>query len=158
MRLRVRKSRAKDKPEEEEPELDTEQVLSAFEVAIADQERVLYGVALFFEGVSLLQAGQEAVIETYQKQCRNVIQAGQEAIQVATSLLEQARENEDKAALIGEFKFYPCQGYPEPEELTRRARLLVDTYDEIFPDRPRDQEFEQSETLQLTEAAAMLFE
>lgn len=148
------KTRENDAQARELSDTDKE-TLGAFEAEIRVQEDILYGVALFFEGLSLLHAGQNAIIETYRKHFRNVIQSGNEITQAAASLLDAARENPEKLAEVQAFAFSPCEGYLNPEELESRARTLVTTYEELFPGRPREQQFEESEVLKLIETAAV---
>ena len=139
---------------------DTEQVdvgalSESFSAQIKQQDEMLYGVALFFECISLLNSGQDAVIETYRKQFRNIIQSGKTAIEEATALLEQVAADTSKAELISQFAFHACSGHPDPQGLTRRALILAKEYSRLFPDRPRDKAFEKSELMQLIEAAAV---
>lgn len=129
-------------------------LVAEFEEEIARQEDLLYGVALFFEGLQFLYAGQAAIITTYRKQLRNIIQMDRMAIEQARSLLEQARRDPSRIALLTEFRFMPCHGHPRPEELSRRARLLVDSYNRCFPDRPRSEPLCGEEIVKLLDHAA----
>ncbi|MCE9614398.1 MAG: hypothetical protein K8T26_08985 [Lentisphaerae bacterium] len=129
--------------------------LAKFEKEIARQEELLYGIALFFEGISLLFAGQDAVLETYRKQFRNIIQTGSAATERARTLLDEARLDARKIAMVEQFVFRPGDGHPEPERLAARAQLLVETYTELFPKRPRDQALTPEETLRLVETASV---
>lgn len=128
--------------------------LNAFEKAIAEQEDLIYGIALFFEGISLLFSGQNAVLETYRKQFRNVIQAGSTEVEHARELLREARETGKNAAMLQQFAFHPGQGHPDPETLVARARVMVQTYEEQFPGRPRDEALTPDDTMKLISAAA----
>lgn len=136
------------------PEQDAEAQLREFEAKIARHEDILYGVALFFEGLNRLYAGHEAVLDTYRKQCRNVIQIARDTSQRAIGLLQRARQNPEKADLFRDFTFVPCLGYPNPEALAKRADLLVRTYEELFPGRPRGQPFDDQEIMRLMEEAS----
>jgi hypothetical protein len=125
-----------------------------FEQEIRHQEDILYGVALFFECVSLIHAGQDAVIETYRKQFRNVIQTGKTRVQEATALLNEAKRDPAKVPQLAGFSFTPCQGYVHPDQLARRALALLASYDRLFPNRSRSKEFTEDEILSLIEASA----
>ncbi|MFO7870277.1 MAG: hypothetical protein R6V03_02460 [Kiritimatiellia bacterium] len=138
-------------------EPDPREQIDEFERRIKLQEELMYGVALFFEGISKLQAGQDAVLETHRKQCRNIIQAGKVISQRARLLLRQVKQDRQKTHLLDEFEFSPFRGHPNPEEMEKRARILVDTYNRIFPDRPRSKEFTPEETFQLMEEASAVF-
>jgi hypothetical protein len=123
----------------------------AFEARIIEHEEMIYGIALLFEGVSLLLAGQDAVIETYRNQYWNIIQAGNASAKRARELADQAKLDPPKIQLIERFAF---EVLPEQEQLEQRARILVETYDTLFPGRPRDRSLTQEETLKLMEAAS----
>ena len=129
--------------------------LARFEAEITHQEDLLYGIALLFEGISLLFTGQTDVVETYRKQFRNIIQTGRATTERARTLLDEARTDAHKLTVIEQFTFRPGEGHPEPEALVARAQVLVETYQRIFPERPREQSLSEDETLRLVEAASV---
>ena len=133
---------------------DAAAIVEQFEQAIAVQDDLLYGIALFFEGLSVLHSGLEAVSQTERKQFRNIIQKGNESLERARALLKQARTDPEKTPLLLEFKFSGCQGHPQPEKLRERAKILVATYGQLFPDRPRSQPFTEEEVIRLIDAAS----
>ena len=139
------------------PDKEAQELIHTFEKQVKFQEDILYGVALFFEGVSTLHEDQKEVVETYRTQFSNIIQLSSNMIAQATTLLEQAKKSPGKAALLKEFEFIPCQGHPDPDEMVTRARILVRTYGELFPTRPREQSFTEAEILHLMEAASEKF-
>ena len=128
-------------------------LLDAFEKEVARQEDILYGVALFFEGVSLLFAGQEAIVETHRRQFRNIIRAGKQVCQWARTLLESARKDSAKTGLLREFEFLPYQDHPDPDALIERAQILVETYEDLYPGRNRHKRLTEEQILQLMEKA-----
>ena len=130
----------------------TERLFQAFQKDIDRHQDVMYGVALFFECISLLYAEQEAVIETYRKQFRNIIQSGHETIERATCLLEEVRADDQRVELLKQFRFAPCQGYPDPEQMVKRATTLTEIYRRLFPDRPREDPFTDEEKFQIIDA------
>ena len=125
----------------------------AFEEEIRAQDDLMYGAALFFEASSLLHEN-DPIVETYRKQFRNIIQTGRETSQRATALLEQAKKDPRRVSVLKQFDFAPFQGHPNPAEMLKRARIFIDTYNRVFPNRPRDQEFTREETFRLMEEAA----
>lgn len=128
--------------------------LKTFESLIAEQEELLYGFALYFEGLSLLHAGQDAVLETHRKQFRNLIQAGSAEIQRARDLLEEARANPMKQSMVEQFAFHLGDGHPDPAGLRDKAKALVAAYGSLFPGRPREQALDSAETMKLLAAAS----
>lgn len=136
--------------------LSREEAISIFDQEIARQEDIVYGVALFFECLSVIHANQPAVVETYRKQFRNVIQKGRERITEAVQLRNKARQSASQVGALADFSFQPCQGHAQPEDMTSRAEALVETYRKIFQGRPRSKEFTPEETLLLIEEASDL--
>ncbi len=135
----------------------TEDLLNAFAEKLQDLDDLIYGVALLFEGISLLYETQPAVLETYRKEFRNIIHKGQEDSHRGARLLAEARQDTERIDALRGFSFSAFEGYPNADELKTRARVLVDTYESIFPNRPRSQEFARDDALRLVDAAAEAF-
>jgi len=115
---------------------------------------VLYGIALFYEGLELLYAGQEQIIETYRKQFRNVIRHGTDMLDKAEELLRQVRGGSIPDTDLEAFDLSLAEGYPKPPDLLKRADILVAAYNELFPGRDRATPFTEDETLSLMESAS----
>jgi len=146
------------KPKEEPMSpAEVERRMVALRADIKRMEDAIYGVALFFEGLSLLHAGQPAMIETFQKQFRNVIQADSDALKQAEALVEAVKRDPTQAAQLSRFTVVPCKGHSNPREMERRAHVLVEAYGRLFPGRPRSREFTEEETFSLTEEAISAF-
>ncbi len=137
--------------------LSKEQTMAAFDDEIVRQEDIVYGVALFFECLCVVHANQPAVVETYRKQYRNVIQKGRERVAQAAELRTKVRHSPSAFGALPEFTFESCQGHAQPEEMTKRAEVLVATYRRIFQGRPRSKEFTSQETLRLIDEASSFF-
>ena len=135
--------------------VSNEETLTLFRSSIREEEDLLYGVALFFEGISVLYAEEEAMIETYRKQLRNLIQTRHGALQSALALLERAEAQPEEIVSVRDFQFPAWQSAAGTGDLASSARILVRAYDREFPDRPREKPFDHAETLQLMEAAAL---
>lgn len=134
-----------------------EELIAWFEHEIELHEIRLYGLALYFECISVLYAGREGLLETHRKEFRNMLQQGQNASERASALLMQVKLNPKEAALLEQFDYGLCAGHPERPELVKRCEVLVGTYDRVFPDRPKSQPFAPEETIQLVEEAARDF-
>lgn len=133
------------------------ELLEEFEAKMKRHEDLLYGVALFFEGLNVLYEGHDETIATYRKQFRNIMQHGKEVAQQAMKLLEQARTDSGAATAVAGFQFALGEGHEQPDELVKRAEVLVETYKRIFPERSRDVPFTHDETIKLIEEAAEAF-
>ncbi len=132
----------------------SDSLLKEFEAELARQEDILFGIALFYEGVILLQARQVAVVETHRKQFRNIIQSGRRVLDWGNTLLEDVRKEKSNVALLRSYAFMPGHGHPEPEKLVARAQVLVETYAEVFPGRLKGDVLSEDESLSLFEAAS----
>ena len=124
---------------------------------IKSLEDTIFGVALFLEGLSRLHAGEKAVIETHQKQFRNVIEADRDTIKQAKALLETVERDPSQALLLRQFSLVPCRGHSNPQGMERRAVVLVQTYNRLFPERSRERELTEEEIFHLMEEAAEAF-
>lgn len=128
--------------------------LEAFAREIARHEDLIYGIALFFEGIALLHAGQDAVVETYRKQFRNIIQTGGSDVQRAHELLAEERRDSAKRRQVEQFSFHTGEGYADPPVLLERATRLLAAYESLFPGRPREESLSAADTLRLLDAAS----
>ena len=127
--------------------------MKEFELLIHRHRDLLYGMALFFEGLAVLYLEQEQIIQTYRRQFRNLIRHNQEKLEQATALLDQAKQGAVPIEELQQFEFDIGEWYPDPEGLIQRAEILVGTYEDTFPGRDRGTPFTKEETLQLMEAA-----
>jgi hypothetical protein len=144
------KSKAEGRPSKKNPE----ELIAWFEGEIKRQDDIVYGTGLFFEGICILHAGQDGVIETYRKQFRNIIQTGKDVSKDAAVLLEQARRDASKVSLLEQFRFTFRGGQSDFEDIVKRAETLVATYQKLFPDRPRSQPLSVEESFRLIEDAS----
>ena len=127
--------------------------MKEFELLIHRHRDLLYGMALFFEGLAVLYLEQEQIIQTYRRQFRNLIRHNQEKLEQATALLDQAKQGAVPIEELQQFESDIGEWYPDPEGLIQRAEILVGTYEDTFPGRDRGTPFTKEETLQLMEAA-----
>jgi len=56
------------------------------------------------------------------------------------------------------FQFPPIHGHPMLEELTKRAKILVETYEELFSGRPREKSLKEYEKHLLLDTAVNKWE
>jgi len=125
-----------------------------FEDRTAHQRDLLYGVALLYEGIAVLYAGQEQAVATYRKQLRNIIRDGGTRVDRAELLMDEVRKDPARLPELGQFTFNLGEGHADPEGLVARAGVLVEMYEELFPGRDRSLAFTAEETLLLIETAA----
>lgn len=136
------------------PRREPSSILAEFEQEIERQEDRLYGVALFFECLSLLHAGQGGVLDTNRKQFRNIIVSGHTSIGQARALVEKAKQDPAAIDAVRAFRFTFCEGHPNPVGLAARADALLKAYRNLFPERPLDKPFTEDETYRLIASAS----
>jgi hypothetical protein len=96
------------------PRQDPSAIIAEFEKELARQEDRLYGIALFFECVSLLYAGRSGVLETNRKQFRNIIVAGHSSIGQGRAMAAKARQDPGAIDAVRSFRFTYCEGTRTP--------------------------------------------
>ena len=133
---------------------DREDIIGSFETEIQEQEDQLFGIALYFEGILILWSHDKNIIEMNRKAYENIMKRGNAFIKEAKQLLYEAQKDPGKVELIRQFQFPPIYGHPMVDEMTKRAKILVETYNELFPGRPRANPLTQAELMLLMEAAA----
>jgi signal transduction histidine kinase len=143
-----------DTPNADQAVPDREALLAQFKQNIHEQRNLLYGIALFFEGLSMLYAGRQEIIDSYREQFRDLLGNGTDMLDRAEDLLEIVKHDGSRIGELMTFDFAFLVDYPEPEELARRAAILVESYETLFPGRPRDQSFSDEERFRLMEMAA----
>lgn len=108
----------------------------------------MFGVALFFSGLEILFEGQPQMLDTYRRQCRNLIQRGNAALdQVERVAAGEPADMPDLAGVGVEAA--------ENRQVLERADVLVAAYTERFPGRDRSEALSRDEMLTLMEAAAL---
>lgn len=137
---------------------DLSKLISSYEEQLRELDDMLYGIALFFECISLLHADQPAVVETYRKQLRNIIQRGKELSNEASEILAHISKNSRDKEPLKRIKLNLAEEMPDAELVIKRAKILVQLYENLFPARPRSQEFIEEELFKLIEAAGEKFD
>lgn len=133
---------------------DPESEINEFESKIGEYENHLFGMALFSEGVQIMWGWDKNVADISAFHSQRVISREEEAVGRAKRLLEYVKKSPHTVAILGQFEFPPIHGHPVVEELAERAKILVDTYDQLFPGRPRGKPLTEDEKYLLLETAA----
>ena len=136
------------------PAGDSSNSPALFEAELKRHDDILYGVAIFFECISLIHKESDVLISRYKTDLGKVIQSGTATAQNGWKLLDRTKKDPQYIPQLESFEIIPCNGYPEPEELTKRAEILVSSYSQLFPGRPREKEFTKQEIFQLIKSAS----
>ena len=140
IRSEIRASKLKDI--EDYGSLDAELEIRQFKSKIKEQEDILFGIKLYNENIDLLY-DKETAYQANQHH-KNIKQRGEESIIQAKELLEEVRKSSDMFEYLLMFEFPPAHGLGL-DEMTERAKILVETYDELFPERPREKSLAEDE-------------
>ena len=128
--------------------------IELFKKKIAEQEDQLFGISLYFQGIIFLYSDNDEIVQMNKMAHENIMERGNMAIREAKWILKEVQEDPNKIDLIREFQFPPIHGALILDETTKRVRILVGTYHELFPGRPREIPLSKKENLKLMEAAA----
>lgn len=91
----------------------------------------------------------EAIVEMNRESYERTSKRMKKALSKARELLIEVQENPNKVNLLQQFEFPPTI-----DEMVKRARILVEAYNDLFRGRPRENPLNQEENLQLMEAAS----
>jgi hypothetical protein len=132
-------------------------IIHRFEKDLQMQRDQLFGITLFSEGVELMYADQPEILEMNRQSFQNVKERTESSISAAQSLLELVKADRGKIKELRRFRFLPIGGQPMLDQMARRSEILVDTYERLFPGRPRSKPLTREELKSLmTEAADQL--
>jgi len=135
--------------------VDTEEALRLFKENINKHEDQLFGIILYYEGICTMYSGQKEIIEANRKAFQNIIKRGEKAIREAKQLVQEVQSEPNKVKKLQMFRFPPISGHPMLDQVSERVRILVETYDRLFPGRPRGKPLTDNEhTLLMKEAAS----
>ena len=135
------------------------QRIAEMEEAISARRELLFGLALFFEGLKRLYAGQEAVLNHHRERLVNIIMNDSAALDVAEDVLKRVKADPTRVEELEEIELPTSwKGYTNPRDLEERATALATAYDSVFGERPRDRDLTDEEAMQLIEAAADAFD
>jgi len=108
-----------------------------FENTIKEYEDQLFGIQLFMEGIKVLYQHDKATMKMTKHHYQNTMERGEIAISQAKELLDKVKSGTINATELEMFQFPPIHG-PGLDEMTQRTTLLINSYNKLFPDRPRN--------------------
>lgn len=129
-----------------------DETIRNFENTIKEHEDQLFGIRLFMEGIKVLYQHDKASMEMTKYHYQNTMERGETAISQAKELLDKVKSGTISATELETFQFPPIHG-PGLDEMTQRATLLVNAYNKLFPNRPRNRPLSTEEHTQLRQEA-----
>jgi hypothetical protein len=136
---------------------DPRQTIRRFEEDLQIQRNQLFGITLFSQGVELMYGGQREMLEISRQSFQDIKERAESSISAAESLLQLVKVDPGKVKKLRRFQFPPITGHPMLDQMTRRAQILVETYERLFPGRSRSEPLSREELESLmTDAADQL--
>jgi len=126
-----------------------EKEIRIFKRRIEEQENLLFGISLFYQGTIQMWAADEAIVKINRESYERTSKRMKEALMKARELLFEIQENPNKSNLLQQFEFPPTI-----DEVAKRSRILVEAYEELFAGRPREKPLNQEENIKLMEIAS----
>jgi hypothetical protein len=133
---------------------DPGEAIRRFEEEIRIQRDQLFGMTLFSQGIEMMYAGQPEILEINRQSIQNIKARVESFISEADRLLQEGKTKPEKVREIKRFRFPPISGNPMLDQMTQRAQILVQTYERMFPGRPRSEPLSQDELQSLMMEAA----
>ena len=120
-----------------EYEMSINSEIDEFETKIKDYKDDLFGVTLFYQGTKLLQPSSVLEAVNFDKHYKSIMNRGETIISKAEEALKEVKINHN-ADRFREIIFPPLtKDMPPIIDTIPRVKLLIETYDELFPGRDR---------------------
>ena len=113
--------------------------IKKFEKKIKDYKDELFGVKLFYEGTKILWADSYLERINFEQHYENIMKRGENIISKAEKILNKIKANND-INKVEEVTFPLLENelmpLVNPDDIPR-LKLLLETYNELFPERDR---------------------
>ena len=126
-------------------------IIEQFKTKIKEITDYLFGVKLYNENISLLW--DRNMVSLANRHYKDIKQRCEESVARAKELLEEIEEFPDMFEYLLLFQFPAIHGDPWLDEATGRVKILVEVYNELFPERPREKNLTKEERFYLLEKA-----
>ncbi|GAH65567.1 unnamed protein product, partial [marine sediment metagenome] len=114
--------------------------IEKFEKKIKDYKDELFGVKLFYEGTKILWADSYLERINFEQHYENIMKRGESIVNKAEKILNEIKASND-INKIKEVTFPLLENELMPlvnPEGIPRLKLLLETYNELFPERDRE--------------------
>lgn len=125
------------------------QIVENFRGTLKKHIDQLFGIRLYYEGIKYTFGNDDITMKITTQHFENIVERGEKMVSGASELLRKVQEGEINAKALENFEFLPISDYPELDDMTIRAKLLVEAYEKLFPERPREIPLTQDEHQQL---------
>ncbi|MBA7581531.1 hypothetical protein ES708_23437 [subsurface metagenome] len=111
-----------------------------FEKKITNYKNELFALRLFYEQAKILWLSSMLKSINFEEHYNNILNRGNKIIKRAENILKNVKVNNDPR-LFNEIKFPPLEKDIMPlvnPDGIERLKLLLETYNELFPERDKD--------------------
>ena len=129
-----------------------DETIQNFKNTIKEHEDQLFGIQLFMENIKQIYGHDKTTMEYSTYAFQNIIERGNTAISQAKLFLDKVKSGTASSDVLESFQFPPIHG-PGLDEMTLRATLLVEAYEKLFPNRPRNLPLDKEEHTRLMQEA-----
>ena len=126
-----------------------DKMVKKFEETINIHEDQLFGLKLYLDGIKLMYKNNPEILNANIKSFQNIRERSENAIKEAKQLLAEIRKNPEQRRMLKKFRFPAISGHPMLNQMTKRAQILVEIYNKLFPKRPRTIPLSKQEQYQL---------
>jgi hypothetical protein len=126
-----------------------DKMVKNFEKTINIHEDQLFGLKLYLDGIKLMYKNNPDILNANIKSFQNIKKRNENAINEAKQLLAEIHKNPGQIKMLKKFRFPAISGHPMLKQMTKRAQILVEAYNKLFPKRPRTIPLSKQEQYQL---------
>lgn len=112
--------------------------INLFRAEIRRHEDQLFGIYLYFRSIELVYAHDPEMVRMTRTHYREIMERGRTAVYDAQILLGQINIGTRQEDDLDDFVFPPIEGHPGLEAMTHRAKVLLECYENLFPQKTRD--------------------
>lgn len=131
--------------------------MDSFRDKISTHEDQIFGITLFFAGIKRLYGDNKDLMDANQRSFEAVITRAKKTVEDAKKLLHAVEADPQKRPFLESFEFPSIHGHPMLDQMATRAKILVETYNDLFPGRDREQPLSDTEHLLLMQEASRRF-
>jgi len=128
-------------------------IIEKLEITLKQHIDQLFGIHLYNDCIKCIYGHDEKLIRMTTQAFRNIMERGERMIAEAEELLQKVEKGDIDINALSKFEFLPISGVPGLDDMTIRAKLLVQAYEKLFPERPRGKELSEEEYQRLLNEA-----
>ncbi|MCK4252341.1 hypothetical protein KAX97_12905 [candidate division WOR-3 bacterium] len=133
---------------------DKKEIIRQFETKLRQQTNLLFAIRLYWTIAKPYYSDDAKMVDANTQALNDIMKKGESVIIKAQDILKRVQGCEIDLNALEQFEFLPFSEHPHFNDMTRKAKILVEAYEKLFPGRPREKELTEEELL-LIENEAM---